>query len=179
MKTANVTTYDQEKWKHCICSCSLPSCAFCCAFPFICKHTVVITALLRCCNNIADCLAFKLSVFNQWSSKLHWLVKDVSLLLSSDTCEPCQRNWLCCRKWLISWYFTDGLSQGLFVFSDLHPFSFLANVSEIISLTVAVIPNTTVMSVKENEGNPSCSLSSGPLGNWSLGLQIYLYWWLW
>lgn len=139
MKTANVTTYDQEKWKYCICSsCSLPSCTFCCAFLFICKHTVVITALLRCCNNVADGLAFKLSIFDQWSRKLQWLAKDVSLLFSSDMWEPCQKNWLCCTKWLISCYFTNGLSQGLFVFFNLHSFSFLANVSKTTGLTVAV-----------------------------------------
>lgn len=52
--------------------------------------------------------------------------------------------------------FADGLAQGHF--SSLHPFRFLANVSEIIGLTVAVRPSTTVMSVKENEGNPLYSL---------------------
>lgn len=66
VNTTNVTTYNQEKMKkgHFFPPWCLPSCAFSCAFFFICKHAVVIAALLSSCSNIADCLAFKLNIFD-------------------------------------------------------------------------------------------------------------------
>lgn len=144
MKTTSVTTYNKEKNENS-------------AF-----------VLHVACHHLLSRVHFSfLSI-----CKLQWLTNDITLFSSFVMCEPCQRNWLCSQKWLISWCFTGGFSQGLFVFSNLHPFCFLADISETIGLTVAIRTNTTVTSVNENEGNPLYNLWSDQLCEvvlWELG----------
>lgn len=128
MKQGNVQEHEPYRWEYsffifpCICSCCLPSCAFSYTFLFICKHAEVISALLRCCNNVANCLAFQWSIFDPGSSKQQWLTKAVNFFLSLILCEPCQRNLPCCTKWLLGWDFTDSSSQGLAGSSSIPPF---------------------------------------------------------
>lgn len=128
MKQGNGQEHETYRWEcsvfvfPCICSCCLPSCAFSYTFLFICKHAEVISALLRCCNNVANCLAFQWSIFDPGSSKQQWLTKAVNFFLSLILCEPCWRNLPCCSKWLMGWDFTDSSSQGLTGSSSIPPF---------------------------------------------------------
>lgn len=141
------------------CSCS--SCCFLGVFLFICKHSEAITAVLRCCNDVANGLAFKFSISDQWSSELLWLTKDGSFFLNFIPCEPCHLH----SRWLISWYFTNNFSQGLFVSSRISPFS------ETTDLTVAAAANNAAVSA-EGEGNLLYKKWSGLPRNKASGHQV-------